>query len=786
MKSQRLREAATARPAGPGLPALLAARARASSAAPAMRHKLHGIWHVTTWQDQAKAVEAMASALAARGIGPDSLVAVVGDNRPDLYQAALAALLLGAAVVPSAPAPGPGEDWRIRLAGTDLVIAESAAVAASLPVRALLLSDLAQGGGTEGDLALLERRAATLAGDRPALHLFTAAAHGEPVRVVLSHDELVAAGERLAAGLGADAGWQAMACMPPCTYADAQLVFGLHLVAGVTVNCPEGPSTFLSDLREVAPHVLVATPRLFEQIDLDIQRRLARSGPMRRLARGLGDVFHGAPLRNALGLSRCRAAVVTGDVVAPGTAGRLKALGLPLIDGYGLTEAAGIVALDGRWIGGVEGRVREGRLELRLEDGREIATGDRARLTGDGRLELTGREAEPDIHGAALEARLRDHPEVDRVAVQRRADGRLDALVAIDHESVGRFAESKGIAFSGPAALARHPEVKALIAERMTASGAPFGDIRIVDHLAAGGPAVSLDGRLRRDRLWRRLAVVDDDFPGLFETTGEAPRTIGEPVLAVSGVSLAFGGIKALTDVSLDVRRGEILSIIGPNGAGKTSLLNVLNGVYHPQSGRIVCNGVERRRMRASLAPRQGIGRTFQNVALFKGMNVLDNVMVGRTTRFRGSLLGKALRLPSTLREEVAQRAEVERIIAFLDLEAVRKTVVGSLPYGVQKRVELARALAAEPAIMLLDEPMAGMTYEEKQDMCRFIRAANRELGTTIILIEHDIGVVMGMSDRVIVLNYGVKIADGTPDEVRANADVVAAYLGPSANVAAV
>ncbi|MFZ1231648.1 MAG: ABC transporter ATP-binding protein [Thiofilum sp.] len=257
-------------------------------------------------------------------------------------------------------------------------------------------------------------------------------------------------------------------------------------------------------------------------------------------------------------------------------------------------------------------------------------------------------------------------------------------------------------------------------------------------------------------------------------------RVLGDVILDLKNISLSFGVMKVLNNISFNVRKGEIRSIIGPNGAGKSSMLNVINGVYHPQEGTITFKGKVRSKMKMHEAAAQGIARTFQNIALFKGMSTLDNIMTGRNLKMKATLLEQALYWGRAQKEEIHHRHKVEEIIDFLEIQSIRKVPVGRLPYGFQKRVELGRALAAEPEILLLDEPMAGMNVEEKEDMSRFILDINDTFGTTIVLIEHDMGVVMDLSDRVVVLDYGRQLADDVPDVVRNTQSVIDAYLGVS------
>ena len=253
---------------------------------------------------------------------------------------------------------------------------------------------------------------------------------------------------------------------------------------------------------------------------------------------------------------------------------------------------------------------------------------------------------------------------------------------------------------------------------------------------------------------------------------------IGKPILEVKNISLSFGGVKAITNTTFDVLEHEVRAIIGPNGAGKSSMLNCINGIYKPQKGTVSFRGKNIPKITPNIMAQMGLSRTFQNLALFKRMSVLDNILVGRKLHTSTNFLEVALHLPKVKKEEKKNRDRCEEIIKFLEIEDIKNTPVGKLPYGLQKKVELGRALATDATVLLLDEPMAGMNVEEKRDMCRFILKVNDEIGTTMVLIEHDMGVVMDISDRVVVLDYGKVIGDGTPDQVRSNKKVIDAYLG--------
>jgi branched-chain amino acid transport system ATP-binding protein len=261
-------------------------------------------------------------------------------------------------------------------------------------------------------------------------------------------------------------------------------------------------------------------------------------------------------------------------------------------------------------------------------------------------------------------------------------------------------------------------------------------------------------------------------------TAARGTAAVGDPQLAANAVSKRFGGVLAVEHVSIAVSRGEIVSIIGPNGAGKTSLLNMISGFYRPSSGSIVFEGRDITAIKPSSIAKLGIARTFQNIALFGGLTVLENIMLGRHVHMRAGVFASLVYWGPAQREQVRQRERVEEIIEFLKLEDIRKQPAGALPYGLRKRVELGRALALDPKVLLLDEPMGGMNQEEKEDIARFILDINSEWGTTVILIEHDMGVVMDISHRVAVLDHGRKIAEGTPREVQSDDAVIRAYLG--------
>ena len=424
-----------------------------------------------------------------------------------------------------------------------------------------------------------------------------------------------------------------------------------------------------------------------------------------------------------------------------------------------------------------------------------------------------------------VENKLKFFPYIKEAVAFGDKRERVCAFINIDFDAVGNWAEKRNLPYAGYTDLASKPEVFDLVRDCVEQVNA---DLAADDKLAGSQISRFLilhkeldadDGELTRTRKVRRghiaekyQVLVDALYGGKSEQFIETAvkfedgrsgsvsatlkiidvktypraeagrmnnsRAIGDVVLDVKNISLSFGGVKALTDISFDVREHEVRAIIGPNGAGKSSLLNCINGVYQPQQGTITFRGQTFQHMNSRQVAEMGVARTFQSLALFKGMNVVDNLMSGRNLKMKTNIFQQALRLGAAQREEMAHREFVERIIDFLEIQPYRKTPVGRLPYGLQKRVDLGRALAMEPQVLLLDEPMAGMNVEEKQDMCRFVLDVNDEFGTTIVLIEHDMGVVMDISDRVVVLDYGKKIGDGSPDEVRTNPEVISAYLG--------
>lgn len=275
----------------------------------------------------------------------------------------------------------------------------------------------------------------------------------------------------------------------------------------------------------------------------------------------------------------------------------------------------------------------------------------------------------------------------------------------------------------------------------------------------------------------QKLNITKEEKGGLAENPKQAEE-IPAIQLGIENLTLNFGGINALTQVNLEVREGELLSIIGPNGAGKTSIFNCISGIYKPRQGKIFLEGKEITNLKPHERAKLGIARTFQNIALCRGLNVIDNILIGRIKHLKTGVFNQGIYWWKTQEEEIRNREKIEEIIDFLEIEHVRKMPVGSLPYGIQKRVEIGRALAMEPKILLLDEPVSGMNIEETEDLARFIIDIKELKGTTIVMVEHDMGVVMDISDRICVMNFGTKIVEGSPNEIKRNPDVINAYLG--------